>query len=291
MKIVVCLKEVIDPALALDFGLQNQVLFREGLPRRLDPASAMALQKALELKAADSGAEITAVSIGPERLESYLRDALALGAGRATLIRNEEPTTPYRKALLLAGVAARWGADIVFTGARSLDTSNGQVAALVAARLGWPCVLDAVSLEMAANEKNTVLVRDIGRGEREKVRCPLPAVVAFKGEGKLPYATLDRLIESRQAPVAVITPTDLGISTSELNNDPIHISGLSFPRPRLRKAPPLDSSLPAFERILQLLEGGISRRRGLMLTGDIDQMVEHLFELLKEAGALKPTGR
>jgi electron transfer flavoprotein beta subunit len=291
MKILVCLKEVIDPALSLDFGLANPVLFREGLPSRLDPGSAAALQKALELKAAVNSTEITAVSIGPGRLESYLRDALALGADRAIRICDEEPATPYRKAVLLAGAAARWCADIVFTGARSLDTGNGQVAALVAARLGWPCVLDAVSLEMEPVEKNIVLVRDIGRGEREKVRCPLPAVVAFKGEGKLPYATLDRLIESRQAPVAVLTPVDLGISPLELKDDPTHASGLVFPRPRLRKAPPLDSSLPAFERILQLLEGGISRRRGLMLTGDTDQMVEHLFELLKEAGALKPADR
>jgi electron transfer flavoprotein beta subunit len=286
MKILVCLKEAVDPALALDFGLDNPVLFGEGLPLRLDPGSAMALQKALELRAADSATEITAVSIGPERVEEYLRDALALGADKATRICDEEATTSYRKARLLAGAAALWNADIVFAGARSLDTGNSQVAALVAARLGLPCVVNAVSLEMEG--KSIIAVRDIGRGEREKVRCPLPGVVAFKGEGKLLYAPLDQLVESRQAPVARLTPADLGITPADLKDEPTRVAGLSFPRPRLRKAPPLDSSLPAFERILQLLAGGISRRRGLMLTGDAEEMAERLFDLLKEEGALRP---
>jgi electron transfer flavoprotein beta subunit len=290
MKILVCLKEVIDPALALDFGLGNRVLFSEGRPQRLDPGSAAALQKALDLKAAIKGMEISAISIGPVPVEGYLRDALALGADQAARIRDDESATPYRKAVLLAGAAARWGADIIFTGARSLDTGNGQVAALLAARLGWPCVSDVVSLT-PEGEKSIVLVRDVGRGEREKVRCPLPAVVAFKGEGKLPYAPLDRLIESRTAPIMQLIPADLGVSLLELKEEPTRVAGLVFPRPRLRKAPPLDSSLPAFERILQLLEGGISRRRCLMLAGDSGEMVEHLFELLKEEGALKPANR
>jgi electron transfer flavoprotein beta subunit len=289
MKIIVGLKEVVDPALALDFGLENPVLFREGLPLRLDRGSAMALQQALEIKAATAGTEITVVSIGPERVEGYLRDALALGADKAARLCEGEPAaTPYRKARLLAGAAALWGADIVLTGARSLDTGHGQVAALVAARLGWPCVTGVVSLEYEAERAGLVLVRDIGRGEREKVRCQLPAVAGFRGEGKLPYASLDKLIESKSTEVARLTAADLGVPGTELKSEPIRVSGPVFPRPRLRKAPPLDSSLPAFERILQLLQGGISKRRGLMLTGDSEAMVDSLFELLKEAGALRP---
>jgi electron transfer flavoprotein beta subunit len=291
MKILVCLKEAIDPALALDAGLENPVLFGRGLPRRLDAASAAALAHALEMKAADSAVEIIAVSIGHRDVEKYLRDALAFGAAKAERICDEGPnSTPFRKALLLAGAASLEGADMIFTGARSLDTASGQVAGLVAARLGWPCVLDAVNLEMEGDKK-VILVRDVGRGEREKVRCPLPAIVGFKGEGKLPYASLEKLIESRQSPLARVNPADLGIAAPELNNDPTRSTGPVFPRPRPRKAPPLDSSLPAFERILQLLQGGISRRRGLVLTGDAEAMAGRLFELLKEAGVLKPAAK
>ena len=51
-----------------------------GLPRRLNPSDAAALALALDLKSANPGVEITAISIGEERVESYLRNALALGA-------------------------------------------------------------------------------------------------------------------------------------------------------------------------------------------------------------------
>jgi len=53
------------------------------------------------------------------------------------------------------------------------------------------------------------------------------------------------------------------------------------------KAPPLDSSLPAFYRILQLLEGGISKRKGRLLEGTADEISEKLFQLFLEEGVLK----
>ena len=292
MKIMVCLKEVVDTALALDFGLGNRAVFREGVPMRLNPHDAAALKTALDLKTADNGitVEITIVSIGRERVASYLRNGLALGADRALRIWDEdlEGASPCIKAKLLAGAASLYGADLVFTGARSLDTASGQVGLLVAARLGWPGVSEATVLEPDGEPGGIVVTRDIGRGAREKVLCPLPAVIAFKGEGKLPYASLDRLVESRYREITALSPADLGISPAELKDDPTRVTGLVYPRPRPRKTPPLDSSLPAFDRILQLLEGGISRRRGRMLKGSSEEMAEGLFELLKESGVIKP---
>jgi electron transfer flavoprotein beta subunit len=291
MKIIVCLKEVIDPALNLDFGLTNKVVFREGLPLTLNPSDAAALAIALDLKSADnaSQSEIILISIGSERVESYLRNGLALGADKAVRIHEEDAASlfPNRKAQLLAGVVSLLGADLIFTGTRSLDTASGQVGLFIAARLGMPCVTEVIGLEMDAEKKNLTVIRDIGRGEREKVRCPLPAVIAVKGEGKLPYASLEKLIESKKSEITVISPEDIGISPAKLKSDPTRVTGLLFPRPDPRNVPPLDSSLPAFYRILQLLEGGIAKRKGLMLEGSGEEIAERLFILLKEEGILK----
>jgi len=120
------------------------------------------------------------------------------------------------------------------------------------------------------------------------VRCPLPAVITVKGEGQLPYASLDRLVESKAAEVELLTPAELGITAEELQDDPTRVTGLVYPRPNPRKAPPLDSSLPAFYRILQLLEGGMSKRKGLMLKGSSEELAEQLFSLLKEEGVIRP---
>lgn len=292
MKIIVCLKEVVDPALSLDFGLRNSVVFREGLPLRLNSNDAAALALALYLKAAakESQVEITLISIGPQRVESYLRNGLALGADRAVRIWDVdfEAPSPYRKARLLTRAIALLGADLAFMGARSLDTGSGQVGPMLAAYLGFPCVCEAVSIELDAEHGNITLVKDISRGEREKIRCSLPAAITVKGEGKLPYASLDRLIESKYPSITLLSPADLGISPLELKNDPARATDLVFPRPSPMKVPPLDSSLPAFDRILQLLEGGIARRRALILEGSGEELAEQLFQLLKKEGVIKP---
>ena len=49
-----------------------------------------------------------------------------------------------------------------------------------------------------------------------------------------------------------------------------------------------ESSLPAFYRILKLLEGGIAKRRGAMLKGSSEELVDQLFELFIEEGVITP---
>ncbi len=291
MKIIVCLKEVVDTNLSLGFGLSNRVVFQEGLPLRLNPDDTEALAKALNLKQSDDEAqvEITLISIGPERVEGYLRDGLALGANRAVRIRQDSlmELSSHQKARLLSRAVSLFGADLVLTGAGSLDTGNGQVGPLMAAWLDLPCIGEVVGFKLADEKKSITLTRDIGRGAREKIRCSLPAVITVKGEGKLHYASLDRLVESKYGEIIRLTLADLGTSDVELKNDPTRITGLAYPRPRPRKTPAPESSLPAFYRILKLLEGGISRRQGEMLQGSSQELADQLFELLIEEGVIE----
>lgn len=282
---------MIDSNLSLGFGLENKVLFREGLPLRLNPYDAEALAKALSLKTSNKGTkvEITFISIGPARVERYLRDGLALGADRAIRIWEENLTelSPNQKAKLLSKAVSLFGADLVLTGTKSMDTGGGQVGSLMAAWLDLPCVGEVISLELAGEPNSITLIRDIGRGTRESVRCSLPAVVKVKGAGKLPYASLDSLLESWYREVTLLSLSALGMSPAELANEPTRVIGLSFPRPRPRKVPAPESSLPAFNRILKLLEGGIARRKGTILQGNSEELADQLLELLIEEGVIK----
>jgi len=293
MKILVCLKEVIDSTLSLDIGLDNRVVLQEGLPLRLNPADAAALSAALALTLPETGErpEITVLSIGPERVERYLRQGLSLGAAKAVRITDSGgELSPDRKARLLSAAVKLLGADLVLAGAASMDTADAQVGPLTAARLGFPGICDVVAFEPAAEPDRLLLVKDIGMGEREKLWCSLPAVVTVKGAGTLPYASLDSLVESEATDITLLTTSDLGITPVEAEEEPVRVNRLVFPRPRPRKAAPLDCSLPAFYRILQLLQGGISKRRGRMLEGGIDEQVEQLFKLLLEAEVIKSPG-
>jgi len=291
VKIIVCLKEVVDIRLSLDFGLSHRVVFQEGQPLRLNPDDASALDMALQLKSLfqDAKPEITLVSIGPEGVETYLRQGLALGADTAVRLWWEDmgEMSPPIKANLLARAASLLGADLVFTGASSLDTGHGQVGPMLAARLARPCTTEVTALE-SGDRNGLTVVRDIGRGARERVFCPLPAVITVKGEGKLPYASLDRLMEGQEKEIRRLSPADLGLSEAELKDGPARVAGLSFPRPRTKKVPTPASSLPAFDRILKLLEGGISRRQGLILSGSSTELAARLLALLDEEGRLPP---
>jgi electron transfer flavoprotein beta subunit len=289
MKIVVCLKEVVDPALNIDFGMGHRIVFREGLPQKLNPSDAAALSLTLDIKNNTKDVEITLVSIGQDRVESYLRNGLACGADKAVHIWNKgfSKFSPYLKARLLTQVVRLLNADLVLTGSRSLDTTNGQVGPLMAGWLDWPCVSEVVNAEFNVAQNNITLIKALDRGEREKIVCPLPAVVTIRGEGRLPYASLDRLIESKYSEITLYSPADLGITESLLKSAPARVAGLVFPRPVPCKVPPLHSSLPAFDRILQLLAGGIARRKGVMFEGNGEELAEQLFQLLKEEGVLR----
>jgi len=86
MKILVCVKQVLDPN-GLTVNRKAEKVFINREEYILDPASKAALEAASDQKQA--GAEVIAISVGPERVEDALREALARGADRAIWIRSD----------------------------------------------------------------------------------------------------------------------------------------------------------------------------------------------------------
>jgi electron transfer flavoprotein beta subunit len=281
VRIVVCIKEVVDAGLNLAFGRVSTELWQKGLAFRLNPNDAGALAAALEEKSKDAQVEITVISLGPKRVEDYLREALALGADSAVRLQVEDQLSPYQKAAVLSHAVSRYQPDLILTGAASLDNASGQVGPFIAARLDLPCIVGVTEFQLDGTNRSATVTRNIVQGARERLLSPLPTVLAIEGSGRaLPNASLDKLLESRSALITVLSLSDLGILATDLAGDPIRVTGLSFPRPRPRKVPTPASSLPAFDRILKLLEGGIPKRQGKMLQGNRDELVNQLFDLL-----------
>ncbi len=294
MKIVVCLKEVVDSNLNLVFDPTTGEIFQKGLAFRLNPDDVTALAQALSLKNQEnSPVEIVLISIAPERVEYYLRDGLARGADSAVRIWGEdlEELSSYQKARVLSRAISLLDADLILTGARSLDMATGQVGPLIAAWLDLPCIAEVVGFQPDREVKSLTVVKNIGKGVRESLQCSLPAVITTTGESsELPYAPLDRVLESRYTPLTRLSPADLGLSPAELKDDPTRVTGLSYPRPRPKKALMPESTLPTFDRILMLLQGGLTRRQGKMLKGSSEELANQLYELLVTEGVIKPAG-
>jgi electron transfer flavoprotein beta subunit len=282
MKIIVCLKEVYDTSLNLGYGEVSDTLLLKGLSARLNLHDIQALAEALKIKYQDPESEITLLSLGAERIENYLREGLAQGADKAIRIWEEgfQYLSTYQKARLLSGAISILEADLILTGAKSQDNASGLTGPLMAAWLKMPCIGEVVGFHADQRTKTATVTRNAGKGLRENLLVTLPAVLSISsGQENLSYASLDRMLDSLDAEIPVLSLADLGITPQEIKKDPTLIRRISFPRPRTRPAP-LDSSLPAFYRILALLEGGMSKRRGQLLKGDTDALVDHLMELL-----------
>jgi electron transfer flavoprotein beta subunit len=287
MKIIVCLKEVVETTVSLGFGQVEPALLEKGRSYRLDPAANPALAVALKLKAQDPQSEIVLLSLGPERVEEYLRDGLALGADRAVRVWEEAlaDTGIYPQSQILARAVGLLKADLVLTGNRSLDNASGLTGPLMAAWLNVPGLCEVVDIRLE-NPQSLIATRNISRGLRETVQTQLPAVLSIAASPeKLPYASLDKVLASREAEISCLNLKDLGLSPLDIK-DPLYINGLSFPRPR-PKAAPLDSSLPAFYRILALLEGGITKRKGEIWQGTPDEIVDRLYDLMVKEEIIK----
>jgi electron transfer flavoprotein beta subunit len=143
MKVLVCVKQILDPT-GLTVNRKAEKVFVNREDFILDPASKAALEAAHDLKQA--GAEVIAISVGPERVDDGLREALARGADWAVWIRSDGDA--FAIANLIAVAVRKIGAiDLIITGHQSLDTGAGELAPRLAEALDWPQILGAAKVE------------------------------------------------------------------------------------------------------------------------------------------------
>jgi electron transfer flavoprotein beta subunit len=212
MRIIVCIKQILDPR-GLTINRKAEKVFVNREEYVIDPASKAALEVAESIKG--SGDEVIAVSIGPARIDEALREALARGADRSILIRSDDPLDAFVVANLLAAATEKIGeVDLVLCGDRSLDTACGEIAPRLAEALNLPSILNAAKIEIKENSLTAI----VHQSTFLNVGSKLPAVVsidaqAFKGT----YANAWRLIDAyKKMNVEIWTATDLGLSTEDL---------------------------------------------------------------------------
>ncbi|HTP09254.1 MAG TPA: electron transfer flavoprotein subunit beta/FixA family protein [Anaerolineae bacterium] len=172
MKILVCVKQVLDPTgITVNRKAEKMFINREDFI--LDPASKAALEAASDLKQA--GAEVSAISVGPEPVEDGLREALGRGADRAIWIRSEGGDAQVVANLIAAAVRKLGEIDLIITGHQALDTGAGELAPRLAEALDWPQILGAAKIDAGANGV-TAIVQTNGFVQ---VEASLPVVVAL----------------------------------------------------------------------------------------------------------------
>ncbi|MBN1180217.1 MAG: hypothetical protein JXD18_13480 [Anaerolineae bacterium] len=174
MRIIVILGRVLDPA-GITINQRAGRIFVNREEYVIQPADRCALEVALRIKDA-TAAEVVVLPRGPLPDDDILRQALAIGADRAVYFTRErfKADEAVMVRLLEAAIDRLGGADLVLTGATTLDSGQGQLGPRMAAALDWPQILDAWQAEVVDGAVQAV--RQDGTGY-VTVEAALPAVV------------------------------------------------------------------------------------------------------------------
>jgi electron transfer flavoprotein beta subunit len=177
MKILVCVKQVLDPT-GITVNRKAEKVFINREEFILDPASKAALEAANSLKPAGAASQVIAISVGPERVEDGLREALARGADRAIWIRSEGGDALVIANLIAVAARKIGEIDLIITGHQSLDTGAGELAPRLAEALDWPQILGAAKIDAGSNGV-TAIVQGAGYMQ---VEASTPVVVSMLAE-------------------------------------------------------------------------------------------------------------
>ena len=252
MKMLVCIKQV--PDMESRFKVNSEGIWYDenDLAFRMNEYDEYAVEQAIRIKEQLGGAaDITILSIGPDRVVEVIKKGLAMGGDRGVHIKDEHPyqKDPWQVASVIAAFARDKTFDLVLTGMQSQDRGSAQVGVIVAELLGYACVTTLVGFELTGDI--VTAKRELEGGMRGVVKLKLPAVVTCQlGLNNPRYPTLPNIMKARQ---------------KELLAYPI-LSFLS------------EESTTTTERMYPPEKKG----RGLVLEGEINETVDKLVAILKE---------
>jgi electron transfer flavoprotein beta subunit len=209
MKVVVCVKQIPDPATPYKLEEGTNWLIRPD-DQVLDDTDRYGVEMGLQLAQAAEGT-VTLVSMGPAGNSQGVRQALAMGADKAVLIddgdlRGSDALTTART---LAAAIKEEGFDLVVAGTESTDGYSGVVPQMLAELLDVPAMTYATKVE--TGDGSVTIHRQTLDGY-DVVTSSLPAIVSVTAGVVEPrYPTFKGIMDAKKKPVEVRSVADLGV--------------------------------------------------------------------------------
>ncbi|ACV64941.1 Electron transfer flavoprotein alpha/beta- subunit [Desulfofarcimen acetoxidans DSM 771] len=263
MNIAVYVKRVPDLASVEVNALTGQV-DKKRLVYITDPAALRAVEEALRIREAMKG-RVTVFSVGDISVEDTLRECLGMGVDRVYRIRSSnqaEEVPPSITAHVLAQYIKANKYDLVLCGDTGSSFEIDQVPAWIAEYLALPLITAVTNLRVDEARKITAQ-RRLEKGKRQSLECNAPSI-----------ATVDVSInEPRECSLASwISAHQSSINTADIPPEAFRMlpacnqeSGSGFEikplRPDQRVIFTPDNSLPAHERVSQMISGGMAEKK------------------------------
>ena len=212
MNILVPIKRVVDPYVAIQMKPDGSGVQTEQVKMSPNPFDAIALEAAIQLKENDPKIRIQALTIGTQACQDVLRMALALGADEAVQIFTERDYEPINIAKIIAAYLRQQvpETNLILMGKQVIDGDHNQTAQYLAARLTWSQAMFASKITVKSD--GLEVVREVDQG-LETVYCPIPAVISADLRLNEPrYATLPNIMKAKKKPLKQVPLADLKLT-------------------------------------------------------------------------------
>ena len=222
MKIIVSVKQVLSGDSSLRINSDGKWLDESDASYEMNEPDAYALEEALQLKE-KLGGEVVVLSLGHQRVNQTIREALAKGADRAIHVEMEENSAldALGTARLLAQAIKPESPDIVLTGLQSDDLGYGQTGVILAELLGYSHATIVMEVEPQGNMVR--VKRELEDGWFQNVLLPLPVVLTIQsGIKKLRYATLMGIKKAKTKTIQTVPASSLRADASATAIDKIY---------------------------------------------------------------------
>ncbi len=242
MKIAVCVKQVPDTETRIKLSDDKASVVEDDINFILNPYDEFAVEEAIRLKEKHEG-EVTVISLGPDRVVSAIRSALAMGADKAIHIKaDHNPTDPLVVARALANVLKQGQYDLILTGKQAIDDDHSQVPSILGELMELPAVNVVIKLDV--EDGKIVAEREIDGGH-EILECSLPAIVgAQRGLNEPRYASLKGIMKAKKIQVEE--------QEADLGDNQLQIVEFNYP-PEKQPGKIVGESADAVPELLRLL--------------------------------------
>lgn len=211
LNLVVCLKQIPNPDLQFAVAPGGKDIKRETLNYKTNGSDEYALEEAVRLKEKHGG-RVVALTAGPKRTESMLREALAKGADEAVRVTYDD-VGGYdvgKTARVLAAAVKTIPHDLVLTGVQSDDLVHSSTGAFLAGLLGLPHV--SVATKVQVQGTSLEVSSELEGGLSRRYALALPALVTVQFGANVPrYAPLPAIMKASRQPIKEIAPAALGL--------------------------------------------------------------------------------
>ena len=209
MKVLVPVKRVIDYNVKPRVKADQTDVDLANVKMSMNPFCEIAVEEAIRLAEKDIATEVVVVSIGPEKAQEQVRQALAMGADRGLLIKTDERVEPLAVAKVLAKVVAEEAPELVILGKQAIDDDSNQTGQMLAALLGWPQATFASVVEKTGDGLN--VTREIDGG-LQTIAVNLPAIVTTDLRLNEPrYASLPNIMKAKKKTLDVKEASEMGV--------------------------------------------------------------------------------